>query len=92
MVVHKRMLFHLTRPRHIFEPITSSNLKAMEEKPGFIFGRFFGGLKDFVPRLDNVTDDPRYSRLLTDFSSVGRNVIFTVRFLEKKGLLTFLAF
>jgi len=32
---------------------------------------------------DNVTDDPRYSRLLADFSSVGGNVILTVRFLEK---------
>ena len=37
-------------------------------------------------RLNNVTDDPRYSRLLTDFSSVGGNVILMVRLLEKRSL------
>ena len=42
---------------------------------GFVFGHFLGGFEDPVPRLDNVTDDPRYSRLLADFSSVGGNVI-----------------
>ena len=58
-------------------------------KAGFIFGHFFGGSQDFAPRLDNVTDDPRYSRLLADFSSVGGNVILTVRFLEKRDFWLF---
>ena len=60
---------------------------------GFIFGRFFSGFWDSAPHLDhldNVTDDPGYSRLLADFSSVGGNVILTVRFLEQKGFLGFL--
>ena len=29
--------------------------------------------------LNNVTEDPRYSRLLADFSSVGGNVILTIK-------------
>ena len=54
-------------------------------KAGFIFGRIFGGFWGFAPHLDNVTDDPRYSRLLPDFSSVVGNVILTVCFLEKRS-------
>ena len=52
---------------------------------GFIFGHFFGGFEYFAPHLDNVTDDPGYSRLLADFSSVGGNVNLTVCFLEKRS-------
>ena len=46
---------------------------------------FFGGFLFTSPRLDNVTDDHGYSRLLADFPSVGVGIILlTVRFLAKR--------
>ena len=55
---------------------------------------FFSGFQDTsTQRLDNVlTDDPRHSRLLTGFPSVGLNVILTIHFLEKKSLFDFWIF
>ena len=58
-------------------------------KAGFIFGHFFGGFWGFAPHLDNVTDDPGYSRLLADFSSVGQGECpFNSSFSQKMDLLT----
>ena len=57
-----------------------SDIQSMSHMAGFIFGGFFGGFWDFAPRLYNVTDE----WLLTDYSSVGGNVILmAARFLEK---------
>ena len=65
------------------------NLDQLSAQAGFIFWHIFGVFLSTTPHIHNVTDDHRHSRLLADFPSVGAGIILTVRFLEKKVLLTF---
>ena len=79
----------LWSPRvQMYNAKVETEVKQSYFRAGFSFGRFFGGFWTLLHASTMSQDDPRYSRLLADFSSVGAKLIFTytVRFLEKRDL------